>query len=219
MIQHHTFCVSYILLKEYSRPLPPHAVRLINLGAFALLSERSLHLVMARVPEADRRLIIELSQKGHSQRAIGALVNRPLKTVNRIVQAFRYEGRIHDAPRGAPPRATTEDDDRCIIAAVVEDPFLSAREIREELQLDVSDVTVRRRLRSAGLHSAMAAQKPLLSHSNKEARLRFAMGHVSWTADDWGRVVFSTNPPSPRGKTNVCVCGDPAAHGKACLVC
>lgn len=191
MIQYHTFFVSYILLKKYSRPPPPHAVCLINLGAFALLSERLLHLVMARVPEADRRLIIELSQKGHSQRAIGALVKRPLKTVNRIVQAFRYVGRIHDAPRGTPPRATTEDEDRYIIAAVVEDPFLSAREIREELELDVSDVTIRRRLASAGLHSAMAAQKPLLSPSNKEARLCFAMGHASWTADDWGRAVFS----------------------------
>ncbi|KAG0426086.1 hypothetical protein HPB47_026796, partial [Ixodes persulcatus] len=83
----------------------------------------------------------------------------------------------------------TEDEDPYIIAAVVEDPFLSAREIREELELDVSDVTIRRRLASADLHSAMAAQKPLLSPSNKNARLRFAMGHASWTADDWG--VFS----------------------------
>lgn len=148
-------------------------------------------LVMARVPDADRRKIVELAQNGHSQRVIGALVKRPLKTVNRIVQAFRYEGRIRDAPRGPPPRATTEDEDHYIVAAAVDDPFLSAREIREHLGLDASDATIRRRLRSAGLISGMAAQKPLLTESNKEARLRFATEHASWTADDWGRVVFS----------------------------
>ncbi|KAG0426540.1 hypothetical protein HPB47_026371 [Ixodes persulcatus] len=49
---------------------------------------------MARVPEADRRKIVELAQNRHSQRAVGALVNRTLKTVNRTVQAFCYEGRI-----------------------------------------------------------------------------------------------------------------------------
>ncbi|KAG0445464.1 hypothetical protein HPB47_014895 [Ixodes persulcatus] len=39
--------------------------------------------------------------------------------------------------------------------------------------------------------TAMAAQKPLLSPSNKEARLRFTMGHALWTADIWGRLVFA----------------------------
>lgn len=131
---------------------------------------------MARVPEADRQKIVELAQNEHSQRAIRALVNRLfLKTINRIAQALRYEGRIHDAPRGPPPRATTEDKDHYIVAAAVDDPFLSASEIREHLALDTSDATVRRRLRSAGLISGMVAQKPFLTASNKEVRLHFAI--------------------------------------------
>ncbi|KAH9380501.1 hypothetical protein HPB48_013948 [Haemaphysalis longicornis] len=56
---------------------------------------------MSRVPEEDRRRIVELS-KGYSQRQIRELVSRPLHTANRIVQAYRYEGRIRDAPRGHP---------------------------------------------------------------------------------------------------------------------
>ncbi|KAH9375464.1 hypothetical protein HPB48_015427 [Haemaphysalis longicornis] len=56
---------------------------------------------MSRVPEEGRCRIGELS-KGYCQRPITALLSRPLHTVNRIVQAYRYEGRIRDAPRGHP---------------------------------------------------------------------------------------------------------------------
>lgn len=155
------------------------------------MTEGPWHINMSRVPEEDRRRIVELSKKGYSQRQIKELVSRPLHTVNRIVQAYRYEGRIGDAPRGHPARATTEDEDRLIVAAAVANPFISSREIREALAVDASDSTVRRRLRSVGLRSAIAAQKPLLSAANKEARLRFAISHQSWTVEDWGRVVFS----------------------------
>ncbi|KAH9370073.1 hypothetical protein HPB48_001950 [Haemaphysalis longicornis] len=55
---------------------------------------------MSRVPEEDRCRIGELSKKGYCQRPIRELLSRPLHTVYRIVQAYRYEGRIRDAPRG-----------------------------------------------------------------------------------------------------------------------
>ncbi|KAG0416889.1 hypothetical protein HPB47_006059 [Ixodes persulcatus] len=138
------------------------------------------HLVMARVSEADRRKIVELAQNGHSQRVIAALVNRPLKTVNRIVQAFRYEGRICDAPRGPPPRATTEDEDHYIVAAAVDDPFLSAREIRKHLGLNASDATNVRGRRMTGAGSSSQTSRRL-----------------------------------PRERTNVCTCGEFAAHDPA----
>ncbi|KAH9373220.1 hypothetical protein HPB48_004965 [Haemaphysalis longicornis] len=57
---------------------------------------------MSRVPEEDRCRIVELLNKGYSQRRIRELVSRPLHTVNRIVQEYRYEGRIRDVPRDHP---------------------------------------------------------------------------------------------------------------------
>ncbi|KAH7985779.1 hypothetical protein HPB52_025408 [Rhipicephalus sanguineus] len=59
---------------------------------------------MARVPEDERLRIVELYTKEYSQRAVAAMVKRPLKTVNRIIQAFRDENRIKDAPRKPRPR-------------------------------------------------------------------------------------------------------------------
>ncbi|KAH6947895.1 hypothetical protein HPB50_022069 [Hyalomma asiaticum] len=87
--------------------------------------------------------------------------------------------------------ATTDDEDALIVAAAVRNPFLHAPAIREDLDLDVSDTTVRCRLRTAGLSSHVAAQKPLLTAANKDARRRFAELHESWTAEEWGQVIFS----------------------------
>ncbi|KAH7961748.1 hypothetical protein HPB52_011864 [Rhipicephalus sanguineus] len=63
--------------------------------------------------------------------------------------------------------------------------------IREDLDLDVSDTTVRRHLRTAGLRSRVAAQKPVLTAANKDARRQFAELHEAWTSEEWGRVIFS----------------------------
>lgn len=39
--------------------------------------------------------------------------------------------------------------------------------------------------------SRMAAQKPVLSETNRQDRLRFASDHKAWTGDDCARVMFS----------------------------
>lgn len=73
---------------------------------------------MSRVPEEERMRIVELSLKQYSKREISRITNRPLKTVNRIIQAYRTERTIKDAPQKARPKVTTEDEDMSIILAV-----------------------------------------------------------------------------------------------------
>ncbi|KAH9373078.1 hypothetical protein HPB48_005442 [Haemaphysalis longicornis] len=180
-----------MLSTDYGFPACPSEGAVIKLSRLGTACQSAADRQWHEYPEDQRREIIRLAQSGHPQRYIGSLVGRPLKTVNRIIQAFKYEGRVRDAPRPPPPRVTTEDEDACIIASVVQDPFQSARAIRHTLDLDVSDSTVRRRLRSAGLRSRIASQKPLLTTSNKNARLHFATQHASWRTEDWGRVIFS----------------------------
>ncbi|KAH9366747.1 hypothetical protein HPB48_000020 [Haemaphysalis longicornis] len=51
--------------------------------------------------------IVELSPQNYSQRAVSAVTNRPLKAVNnRIIQGYRKDRRIRDAPRKVRPRVT-----------------------------------------------------------------------------------------------------------------
>lgn len=78
--------------------------------------------------------------------------------------------------------------------------------MHEALALDASDATVRRRLRTAGLRRDMAAQEPVLSASNKEVRLRFAVAHQSWTMEDWGQeIFFLMSRHSPPSMISACV--------------
>lgn len=57
--------------------------------------------------------------------------------------------------------------------------------------MSASARTVRRRLLEDGLVSRRAAKKPLLSRKNIRDRLIFCKRYRDWTAEDWGKVIFS----------------------------
>lgn len=145
----------------------------------------------ARVPLEERRLIVRLYIEGVSQREICRRTGRTRTAVSRITQAYRDEARLGDAHRTGRQRITREEEDQLIVAAAVADPFLSARDIREALSLNVSCKTIQRRLQEAGLQNHIAAQKPLLTESQRRARLEFAREVAEWTVENWREVVFT----------------------------
>lgn len=144
-----------------------------------------------RVSRDDRLRIIKLSKGGMPMRAISAEIGCALGTVLRVVRAYRDEGRVSDASRAGRRRATTEHEDLMIVAAVVDEPFLSAAEIKEELGIPASEATVRARLREAGLTCWNSNTKLRLSPGFKEIRLKFASEHRDWTVAQWQGVVFT----------------------------
>ncbi|KAH7981460.1 hypothetical protein HPB49_024330 [Dermacentor silvarum] len=138
---------------------------------------------MSRVPLHKRDEVVELSKEGCVQPR--ALTGSRLNTVNRIVQTYR-DGRIQHESHKRRARVTSMDEDLQILAVTSEKSFQSAKDVRRTLNLaDVSDSTVRRRLREAALRSRIAAQKRLLTWANKTARLKFALDHRTWRVEDW----------------------------------
>ncbi|KAH7968085.1 hypothetical protein HPB52_005570 [Rhipicephalus sanguineus] len=99
------------------------------------------------------------------------MTGRSNKTVNRIIQAYRKEGHISDAPHSRHPRATTAAQDADILDAAKASPFSTAREIGAAAGVSASASTIKRRLAEGKLKSHVAAQKPCLSLSNKTALL------------------------------------------------
>lgn len=146
---------------------------------------------MPRVSDAERIEMIALYRQGIHQRRIAEITGRALSTVNRVLKAYKTEGRLLDLPHGSRPRSTTAEEDLLIIAAAVDNPFFTAEQIKNELGLNVDVQVVRQRLHEAGLRSRTAARKPLLSDHHKAARLLFAQSHKDWTAEDWGQVMFT----------------------------
>lgn len=147
---------------------------------------------MPKVPEDERRRIVGLCLREYSRRAISAMRNRPLATVNRVIQAYRNEGRIGDAPWQPRCWVITKDNNLQIVAGVAEQPKRTVREVQAEHGLNhVSATTVKRRLYEVGLRSQTAAKKPLMRSENKAKRLQFAEYHAHWSASLWKRVVFT----------------------------
>ncbi|KAL3248600.1 hypothetical protein MRX96_056401 [Rhipicephalus microplus] len=146
---------------------------------------------MPRISEERRRRIISLHKQGHSHRDIAATVGCTRSSTLRIVHAYNEEGRIGDAFRSGRQRVTTEFEDLMIVAALVDDPFLTTADIKRELKLKASENVVRLRLQEAGLTSWNGNTRLFLTPEFKAMRLKLADEYKGWTADQWQSVVFT----------------------------
>lgn len=93
----------------------------------------------------------------------------------------RHRGGLH-------LRKTTAEEDGDIRRTATQNPFITATQIREQLNLEVSDSTVRQRLRDSGLNARKPASKPALDPAHAEARLEYCQENLH---RDWSRVIFS----------------------------
>ena len=91
-------------------------------------------------------------------------------------------------------RKTGSTTDRYIQRNAVLDrflnPFQHAR-ILNTANINISHMTVRRRLKEMGFRSIRPGKKPRLTSSMRQKRLQWAREHEQWTLDDWRRVCFS----------------------------
>lgn len=141
-----------------------------------------------------RKVIMQLFKAGqHSNRKIAKLVKVSASTVDREARnvsrtsASRQSKRINCRRE----RLTTPRDDRKIVNTAVLHRRASARAITKILEdsgIKLSTVTVRRRLREAGLKCRRPAKKPRLTPRMKKRRLIWGRMHQHLTVDDWNKV-------------------------------
>ncbi|CAK9820281.1 PiggyBac transposable element-derived protein 4 [Anthophora plagiata] len=99
-------------------------------------------------------------------------VNRCI--ITKIIKQFDEYGTVKTAPRTGRPRKTTEKLHRRITRLSKSNPFYTASEIKN--QLDVEDV----------------------SKKNRVARLRFAKEHLNRTATEWSKILWSDEKNHPK---------------------
>jgi len=112
-----------------------------------------------------------------------------ISTGTSALTQFHESGELSSAPRSGRPRATTVQQDAAIVAASEESPMTSAMAVWQQLQLDVTPRTVRRRLHEAGRHHRTPANKELCER-NIADRLRFCDQHRDHNGDYWSNVIF-----------------------------
>ena len=80
-------------------------------------------------------------------------------TVHKWCNRWEEARDLRDLPRCGGPRKTSAAEDQRVLDEVRRNPHTNAVAIRDALHLDVSSVTVRRRLHEAHVHHRMPALK------------------------------------------------------------
>ncbi|CAF3107265.1 unnamed protein product [Rotaria sp. Silwood2] len=122
---------------------------------------------------------------------IAKIVKCNRTTVTRWLNRWEETKDLSDRSRPGAPRTTTIEQDQMMVNMALTEIDGTSKTIAEELQnneVNVSDRTVRRRLRNAGLKYSKPLSKPLLSEHHRQQRLAWAK---SMKNDDWSRVMVT----------------------------
>jgi len=91
---------------------------------------------------------------------------------------------------GPTPKLTSQAKRR-VVNAVRRDPFISLGALRCQEAPNVSDMTLSRILKAAGLPARRARTKPFLTPITRKKRLSWAQAHLHWTPQQWRSCIFS----------------------------
>lgn len=147
------------------------------------------------IPESKRAQIVALmlhTKQTHASIAKNLGISRP--TVTKVINRFKKTGSYSVGRHTGRRRKTTKRDDSVICRQASVDPFVTAPQIRRNLDfalLDVSTRTIQRRLREKYGPARKPSKKPLLTAVMRQKRLQFCYKYRHWTAMDWRRVMFS----------------------------
>jgi transposase len=154
--------------------------------------------------------IIAYWEDGKSQREIARVVGLTQSTVSSIIKVYKQTGDIKRRVGSGRVRKTSKRDDNVIVKISKQNPFMSARQISENVasdyNLNVSHDTVDRRLKEAGLPAFVARKKPFISNDNIAIRLQWCIDRKNWTVEQWKRVLWCDESPftlSYHGRTFV----------------
>lgn len=155
----------------------------------------ALHIVtMATRKEISlqvRKLIIEDHQSGLSFAKIAEKYKISKSGAEKVCKKFETSHQITNLPGRGRKRATNYRQDALIVRQTKVKSNISSSEIKDQLNLNVSTKTIRRRLHEKGLSSRVSIKKPMITLKNKKKRLEFAKKYVDMPLSFWKKVVWS----------------------------
>lgn len=144
---------------------------------------------------AEKKIILHLHNEGKSTKYICNMFSRCRQTIENVIKRCKERGNLENLTRFGRPKLLTEREERQILKENRKNPHLSAPKINDKIkatfQIEVSDETVRRALRSNNIHGRAARKKPLISQVNKAKRLLFANTYKTKSFEFWKTVIFS----------------------------
>jgi transposase len=126
-----------------------------------------------------------------SHAEIAEKTNRSKSAVTRALQRYDIKTFKGVAPPPGNPKKLSNREVRGMIRVVNTNRRSALSDITNLLPTKVSDRTLRRRLKDAGIQKHIAVKKPMLTEQHMQKRLEFALEYKNWTVRDWNKVVWS----------------------------
>ena len=145
------------------------------------------------VPYVVRQQILHHHLSGRSCREIALLALIPESTVNRLIERYRDTGDIHAKRFGntGPRPLLSLRDERALARATVENPKLTARELRVSVGgklTSVSIATVKWALRRQGRIAYRPRKSPGLNAGQRQTRLNWCRQLQNQSKEQWRMV-------------------------------
>jgi transposase len=134
---------------------------------------------------------VTLHKQGKLRSEIATLIPCSETTVTHWLHAWKERGSLDDEEKSGRPRKTSDEDDQQIQLLAEQKRFITPKQIKSELGLDVTPRTVRNRLDEVDIHGRVARAEYPFDDRDIRRRLSFAEGYGGWTEADWERVIFS----------------------------
>lgn len=111
---------------------------------------------------------------------------------------FIYKLQKYDDPidkyvrkRTSGPAKLTLQNSNDLNDYVLDHPFAINKNIATDLELNVTEQTIGNYLRKLGFGTCVAAKKPFINLTNIRLRLAWAGEYMSWTLEDWMKIIFT----------------------------
>lgn len=139
--------------------------------------------------------IKKLYDDGESQKSIAVKFNVNKSVISRIISRYRTCGNTKTFHRGGRSSQTSNRDDKAIIWLIKKDPFISVKNIKAQIYLNLGVDLSRDELLTVDC-SATEQQKNHFCFfccsvaKNRKARLEFARTDLNWTISKWKSIIF-----------------------------
>lgn len=146
-----------------------------------------------------RAYITGLAEAGATVSSISATQNLPRQTIIDTIKKAPSRNEGKSATRPGRPIKATDYDKRRILRIIRSDSKITYNQLRIDTGLDFSDDTFYRILKANGITNWVAKKRPQLTEVVAKKRLAWAKQHVTWTNEEWAKIIWSDECSVERG--------------------
>lgn len=154
---------------------------------------------------AERLAICKMAEAGVDQAKIAETMDRPPRTIRRIIHNSVARGHNEDLPRSGRPHKIDARAMRHIQLEIHKNRRQTLGDITETLNRSISGGVTKKTVANAihdnlGMSSCVARKKPNLKPGHIARRMVWAEEKLGWTMEEWKRVIFTDESSVELGK-------------------